>query len=98
MKATLLLRSRVVYSEQAFAELVLWKLPAPTADSLHSYKYRLACVVRGECVIRYDNEAGKGDHVHLGGDESTYHFVSADGLIADFRNQIDRWNHEDRDP
>lgn len=25
------------------------------------FKYRQADVVRGECVLRYDNEVGKGD-------------------------------------
>ena len=29
-------------------------------------KYSLAYVVEGECVLRYDNEAGKGDHIRLG--------------------------------
>ena len=34
--------------------------------STHDYKYALAYVVAGQCVIRYDNEAGKGDHKHFG--------------------------------
>ena len=97
MKAILLLRSRIVYSEYAFAELVLWRLPQAMAGSAHSYKYRLAYVVRGECVIRYDNEAGKGDHLHLAGRESKYRFVSPERLIRDFQGQIERWNHENRD-
>lgn len=50
----------------------------------------------GECVIRYDNEAGKGDHVHLSGRECPYRFVSPDRLIGDFHDQIERWNF-DRD-
>ena len=29
---------------------------------MHGFKYRLAFVVNGVCVLRYDNEAGKGDH------------------------------------
>ena len=28
-------------------------------------KYRLALVVDGLCVLRYDNETGKGDHRHI---------------------------------
>ncbi len=62
MKAVELVRTRIVYAEQAFAELVLWKLPAPLPGSAHSFKYRLAYVVEGVCVLRYDNESGKGDH------------------------------------
>jgi hypothetical protein len=97
MKATLLFGGRIVYSEHAFAELVLWLLPRSLAGSDHSYKYRLAYVARGECVIRYDNEAGKGDHLHLAGVESKYRFVSPERLIGDFQSQIERWNHENRD-
>jgi len=35
------------------------------AGSVHSFKYRLAHVVRGVCVLRDDNEAGRGDHRHV---------------------------------
>lgn len=86
-----------MYSEHAFAELVLWHLPQPLAGSLHSYKYRLAYVVQSLCVIRYDNEAGKGDHLHFAGEESKYRFVSPERLISDFQRQIERWNHENGD-
>jgi hypothetical protein len=97
VKATLLFRGRIVYSEHAFAELVLWHVPRPLAGSNHLYRYRLAYVVQGECVVRYDNEAGKGDHLHRVGADSTYRFVSAERLISDFQREIERWNHEDRD-
>jgi hypothetical protein len=54
----------------------------------------LAYVVRGECVIRYDNETGKGDHRHFGRVEEPYVFTTPERLIADFQNDIARWNHE----
>ena len=98
MKAALLERTRIVYSETAFAELVLWPVPRPVAGSVHPYKYRLAFVVRGACVLRYDNEAGKGDHRHFNGEESAYHFTTPDQLIAAFKGDIARWSHEDRNP
>lgn len=97
MKAARLISTRITYSESAFAELVLWRLPKPVAGSGHGYKYRLAYIVRGECVLRYDNEAGKGDHKHVGGSESTYAFTSPEQLIADFQRDIERWNDENRD-
>lgn len=59
MKAVELFRRRIVYSESSFAELVLWRIPKPLAGSSHSFKYRLAYIVDGECVLRFDNEAGK---------------------------------------
>ena len=49
----------------AFAEWVLWLLPNAQADSAHNDNYRLAYVVDGVCLLRYDNEPGKGDHRHF---------------------------------
>lgn len=96
MKAVELVRTRIPYSDSAFAELVLWRLAKPLAGSPHGYKYRLAYVVHGKCVLRYDNEAGKGDHRHFNGKESAYAFTTPDKLIADFQHDITRWNHENR--
>jgi hypothetical protein len=97
MKAILLLRTRVVLSEAAFAELVLWQLPSSLEGSAHNYKYRLAYVVDGSCVLRYDNEVGKGDHRHWNGVETVYRFRTAERLVADFQKDIARWNDENRD-
>ena len=94
MKAIELLHTRIVYSDAAFAELVLWQLAAPLPGSSHRFKYRLAYVVAGECVLRYDNEAGKGDHRHCAGKERAYAFTDPDKLIAAFQADIARWNRE----
>lgn len=96
MKAVELIHTRIAYSESAFAELVLWRLSMPVEGSSHQFKYRLAYVVRGECVLRYDNETGKGDHKHFGGKESNYAFATPEQLIADFQKDIARWNDENR--
>lgn len=97
MKALQLVSTRILYSESAFAELVLWQLPRPVEGSAHGFKYRLAYVVGGECVLRYDNGVGKGDHRHVGGIESAYAFTTPEKLIADFQRDIERWNDENRD-
>ncbi len=94
MKAVELICTRIAYSESAFAELVLWRLSKPIEGALHGFKYRLAYIVRGECVLRYDNEVGKGDHRHFGGKESAYLFTTPEQLVVDFQNDIARWNHE----
>ena len=94
MKAVELFRRRIVYSERFFAELVLWRLPKPLAGSSHSFKYRLAYIVDGECVLRFDNEAGKGDHRHFGSKEGHYSFSTPEKLIAEFQRDIARWNNE----
>lgn len=97
MKSIELLRQRIVLSENKFAELVLWRLTQPLAESEHTFKYRLAYVVNGECVLRYDNEAGKGDHRHWGEKESEYTFSTPEKLLVDFQHDIERWNYENSD-
>lgn len=74
-----------------FIEVVVWKLPAPLRGSTHGFKYSLAHAVEGVCVLRYDNEAGKGDHRHIGGKEMPYLFVSVDRLLDDFLSDVARW-------
>ena len=51
----------------------------------------MALVVGGECVLRYDNEAGKGDHKHVGETEERYRFKSAEQLLADFWADVESW-------
>ncbi len=97
MKATLVARTRIVYDERAFAELVLWRVPTAVVGSSHEFKYRLAYVVDGVCVVRYDNEVGKGDHRHFGDRESVYSFNTPEALLAAFERDIARWNRENSD-
>ena len=94
MKVSPLFNRRIRITEESFAELVAWKLPNPIAGSVHGYKYRLAFVVKGACVLRYDNEAGKGDHRHWDQTEECYAFTDIDRLVADFFNDLSRWRDE----
>ena len=97
MKAVQLVRSRIAYSGRAFAELVLWQVPKAVLGSQHTFKYRLAYVVNEICVLRYDNEIGKGDHRHYAEVESVYNFTTPEQLIVDFQIDIVRWNNENSD-
>ncbi len=74
MRATLMLKERHILSGNAFVEMVVWLLPSPLSGSRHAFKYRLALVVDGVCVLRFDNESGKGDHKHIGENEVPYVF------------------------
>ena len=94
MKAKELIRRRVVIAENAFADIVVWHVPEPVPGSTHRFKYRLAFVVDGQCVMRYDNESGKGDHRHVDDQEDPYIFSSPRQLTADFFDEISRWRHE----
>ena len=57
--------------------------------SAHPFKYRLAYVVDGACVLRCDNETGKGDHRHLGEVEMAYRFTTIEQLIDDFWQDVE---------
>jgi hypothetical protein len=94
MSAVPLLRRRVVVAEDAFVEVVVWRLPQPIPPSAHEFKYRLAYVVGGECVLRYDHERGKGDHRHTRAMQARYDFSTPERLMADFEADIARWNRE----
>lgn len=84
----MLLDERIKQADNAFAEL---RVPVAVRGSEHSFKYSLSLVVEGACVLRFDNEAGKGDHYHVGGDELPYCFTTLPALLNDFWQQVDQW-------
>ena len=84
MKAELLMNERHVLDARTFVEVVVWRLDQPVRGSTHRFKYRLALVADSICVLRYDNEAGKGDHRHIGLVEKLYKFVDPETLLVDF--------------
>lgn len=94
MKAEPLLHERHQLSAEAFVELRIWRVPRRVPGSNHDLKYALAYVVGGICVLRYDNEAGKGDHRHVGESETPYAFTTPAALLADFWKDVDQWKPE----
>lgn len=64
---------------------------------MHTYKYRLAYVVRGLCVLRYGNESGKGDHRQFREKESRYAFDGVEKRLAALQRDIERIQREDSD-
>jgi hypothetical protein len=84
IRVVLLLHERLILSQRAFVELVVWQLPSPVPASAHRFKYRLAYVTNRRCVIRFDNESGKGDHMHVDGNQLPYVFVSLEQMQDDF--------------
>jgi Family of unknown function (DUF6516) len=84
IRVVLLLHERMILSQRAFAELVVWQLPSPVPGSAHRFKYRLAYVTNRRCVIQFDNESGKGDHMHVDGNQLPYVFVSLEQMQDDF--------------
>lgn len=92
MPGELMLRERIILTADSFAEIVVWKVPRSVVGSAHRFKYRLALIVNGARVLGYDNEAGKGDHRHLGAKEFSYAFTTPERLLADFWADVDEWS------
>jgi hypothetical protein len=71
-------------------EVVVWQLIKPVAGCKHNFKYRFFFGTEdGTCLVRYDNERGKGDHKHIGVTECPYIFRSLSAAFADFRTDIE---------
>jgi len=80
-----------MYANGAIREMVLWQLPGKTAEKPYGLKYRLYYgLPDGTCVVRYDNETGKGDHRHRGDREESYQFKDVETLVADFLQDIEK--------
>jgi len=94
-KAVLVLHEKVVQDDGSIVELVVWKLPRTTPDRPHALKYRLFFGRAGRCLVRYDNESGKGDHRHIRGKEMPYRFVSLAKLRRDFESDMTKHGGED---
>jgi hypothetical protein len=70
--------------------MVLWQLPAASVTRPHGLKYRLYFgQADGTCLVRYDNEIGKGDHRHFIDRETPYRFKNVETLVADFLSDIE---------
>jgi hypothetical protein len=91
MQAELVLQERFVLGDRRFAEIVIWRVPTALPGSPHEFKYRLALVVERNCVLRFDNEAGKGDHKHIGEEQVAYEFTTLAHLIDDFWEAVIEW-------
>ena len=72
-------------------EMVLWQLPEKSSENPHGLKYRLYYGRSdGTCIVRYDNESGKGDHRHIGDQQEEYRFSNVETLVSDFLADIEK--------
>jgi len=90
MKAKLLFRDKYVFRDGVIREMIIWQLPSTDPERLHGLKYRLYYGYPDQCLVRYDNEQGKGDHRHYGKREEPYPWVSVKQLVADFKADIEQ--------
>ena len=88
--ASLVIDRKITFDRGAIAQIIVWELPVPLVGSLHRYKYRLYFGKGGVCIVRFDNEQGKGDHRHIAGVEESYSFSDIPTLLDDFWIEVER--------
>lgn len=89
--ADLIISYKHVAADGSIVQVRVWRVPSPVRGSAHVFKYSLFFGRDGRRLVAYDNEAGKGDHRHVGDVETPYAFTTIDRLIADFEADIRRY-------
>ena len=89
IKAALIYRKTEIRADRIELEMVIWQLPAPTPDRPHGLKCRLWAGRDDKTLVRYDNEAGKGDHKHVGRVEVPYAWQDMSARVEDFLNYVE---------
>jgi hypothetical protein len=91
MGAELIIREKLAVDD-TITEVIVWRLTSPVPGCTHPFKYRFYFgLVDGSCIVRYDNERGKGDHRHIQSKEEAYHFTSLQRLFRDFNADKAAW-------
>jgi len=88
MTAKLIFHRRRRYDDGHIVEMKIWDVPSPVLGSAHGLKYSLFYGRKGERIVAYDNERGKGDHKHIRKVEHRYDFSTVEQLIADFIDDV----------
>jgi hypothetical protein len=84
------MKARLLYSIKEtqggfIRQLIVWHLQKPVEGCTHLFKYRFFFGTdEGVCLVRYDNERGKGDHRHSADKEQPYSFQGVKQLLSDF--------------
>ena len=80
-------------------EEIVWYLDKPVPGCRHRFKYRFYFGRDdGICLVRYDNERGKGDHKHIAGTECPYIFRTLESAFMDFLTDIETIRKKDNEP
>ena len=87
--------SSLLFPDGAFLRIRIWEVAEPVPPSGHRFKYSCFYGRAGERLVLYDNERGKGDHLHYGDREEDYAFKGVEMLIADFMRDVRRVRGDD---
>lgn len=85
--AVLIINSKV-FEGRWIIQRKVWVLPEVSTERSHGLKYSLFCGDATRCLVRYDNEAGKGDHRHYGEREEPYCFTTLEALLNAFQADV----------
>ncbi|MFY2564696.1 toxin-antitoxin system TumE family protein [Achromobacter ruhlandii] len=91
MRATLIISEKSVDAEGGILQIVIWKVPRPVPPTTHGFKYRLVYARDGKRIVDFDNERGKGDHMHQEERELPYEFRGIAQLLEDFVVEVTKW-------
>lgn len=86
--ATLLENRKLALDNGTFVQIKIWRLPVKSAERPHGLKYSLFYGRRGERIIGYDDEAGKGDHRHYRKHQERHQFTTFENLLSDFWRDV----------
>ncbi|WP_336510548.1 toxin-antitoxin system TumE family protein [Agrobacterium tumefaciens] len=89
-KALTITEHKSVGADGSIIQFVIWKVPTPVPPTEHGFKYRMVYAQNGIRVVGFDNERGKGDHIHLDGLELPYRFTTIHQLIEDFLFEVEK--------
>ena len=90
MAAILLFREKRIEADGSIIEMTIWRVPLSVTPSRHALKYSLFYGRPGRRIVGFDNERGKGDHVHGLGEERPYRIVSVEQLVADLLTEVNK--------
>jgi hypothetical protein len=93
MKAVLLFQEKRIGASGAILEMTIWRVPSPVLPSTHGLKYSLFYGRAGQRIVAFDNERGKGDHMHIDGVERPYQFTTVEQLVTDFLAEVAEWEN-----
>ena len=91
MKAVLLFQEKRTETSGVIMEMTIGRVPSPAPPSTHGLKYSLFYGRAGRRIVAFDNERGKGDHMHVDGVERPHQFTTAEQLVSDFLAEVAKW-------
>jgi Family of unknown function (DUF6516) len=88
MAAELLFYHNQIQASSAIIEMKIWRVRQSVPPASHGLKYSLFYGFPGHRIVGFDSERGKGDHMHISGEEFPYTFTTVDQLVSDFLAEV----------